>query len=100
MTMTHWILEDMKPKQVDSVTWARWFKETRNRFIHETTVGDIRISTVFLGLNYRFGDGPPLLFETMIFGGPLDQSQWRYSTLGEAKKGHWDAVESVKGDNS
>jgi hypothetical protein len=30
----------------------------------------------------------PLLFETMVFGGPLDGEQTRYSTWDEAKSGH------------
>ena len=29
-------------------------------------------------------DGPPLLYETMIFGGPLEEEQERYSTRAEA----------------
>jgi hypothetical protein len=49
---------------------------------------DIRVSTVFLGLNHQYGDGPPLIFETMIFGGEHDEGQWRYSTEAEALVGH------------
>jgi len=50
------------------------------------------VSTVFLGLDHGWGDGPPILFETMIFGGPHDQRQWRYSTIEEAREGHKAAV--------
>ena len=48
--------------------WARWF-ETADRRVALTEVSGIRVSTVFLGLDYRFsGEGPPLLlFETMTF---------------------------------
>jgi len=35
----------------------------------------VDVSTVFLGLDYQFGDGPPLIFETMAF--------WRQSGGGE-----------------
>ena len=49
---------------------------------------DIRVSTVYLGLNHAWDDGPPLIFETMIFGGPHDEQQWRYSTEAEAIEGH------------
>jgi hypothetical protein len=39
--------------------------------------GNIGISTVFLGLDHRhFGDGPPLLFETMVFGGSRDGTMY------------------------
>ena len=49
----------------------------------------IRISTVWLGMNHNhYLGGPPLIFETMIFGGEHDQYQERYSTLEEAQEGH------------
>lgn len=51
------------------------------------------ISTVWLGLDHQIGDGPPLIFETMIFidgerDHPFDQSQWRWSTEPEALEAH------------
>ncbi len=55
----------------------------------------ISISTVFLGLNHNFGDGEPLLFETMIFGGKRDGYQERYATRQESIKGHKKAVKLV-----
>lgn len=57
---------------------------------HAVESMDLRIlvSTVFLGLDHRYGDGPPLLFESMIFGGPLSGEQRRYSTKAEALAGH------------
>ncbi|SPA03543.1 protein of unknown function (plasmid) [Cupriavidus taiwanensis] len=33
----------------------------------ETTVGEFYISTVFLGLDHQWADGPPLIFETMVY---------------------------------
>ena len=54
-------------------------------------------STVFLGLDHRFiDDGPPLLFETMIFGGDGDKDQWRCSTWEQAEAQHRRAVELVR----
>lgn len=58
--------------------------------------GGAYVSTVFLGLDHRFGQGEPLVFETMVFGGPLDQEQERYSTWDEAEAGHKAMVERVK----
>lgn len=57
-----------------------------------TRLPGAEVSTVFLGLDHQFGEGPPVLFETMIFGGPLDQEQWRYHTWEEAVAGHRAAV--------
>ncbi len=57
----------------------------------------VQVSTVFLGLDHRFGaDGPPVVFETMTFGGPFDQEQDRYSTWEEAEAGHAAAVARAK----
>lgn len=80
--------------------WAQWFENASSssenfqaRNVAQTTLPwDIKISTVFLGMNYRFGEGPPLIFETMIFGGEHDQYQDRYSTWEEAVKWHEKAV--------
>lgn len=71
----------------DLLTWASWFKGAE-RHVDQTSKGDIRVSTLFLGLDHSFGDGPPLLFETMIFGGEHDQYQRRCSTWDEAEGMH------------
>lgn len=73
--------------------WASAF-ETRmeKKRVAETTLPNGRwVSTVWLGLNHAFGDGPPLIFETMVFDGhdtmhSLDED--RYSTEAEALAGH------------
>ena len=59
-------------------------------------IGQVRVSTVFLGLNHAFGDGPPLWFETMVFGGELDQEQERYSTIEQARLGHAQICDKVR----
>jgi len=86
------ILIDGEPVvERDLMTWARWF-ERANRRVAETFVGKARVSSVFLGIDHSFGSGPPLIFETMIFGGRHDQYQARYSTRLEAERGHAAAV--------
>jgi len=89
-----YILDGKEPVEVsDIMTWATWF-ETADRIVKQTPINqDVRVSTVFLGLDHQFGDGPPLLFQTMIFGGEYDQ--WRYSTWDEAVLGHNAAVSSL-----
>ena len=57
----------------------------------------IIVSTVFLGLDHGWDDNrPPVLFETMVFGGSLDQERERYCTLDEAVAGHERMVQCVK----
>lgn len=97
----------------DLMTWAKWF-ETADRDVNKTFIGieawkcwlgkpfkikrfePVKVSTIFLGIDHSFGNGPLQLFETMIFGGKLDQEMWRYSTWEEAEKGHQTAVNKVK----
>ena len=79
----------------DVIEWAQKF-EFENRTIEKTEINEILISTVFLGVNYNFGNGDPLLFETMVFGGKLDGEQDRYSTWDEAEKGHQEMVKRVE----
>lgn len=93
----HYILKDRRPVPVDLMTWARAFERSDQRRVAQDTVGSVRVSTVFLGLNHRFGDeGPPLIFETMIFGGWHDQYQERFSTWEEAEAGHAKALRLVR----
>jgi hypothetical protein len=79
----------------DVLEWAAWF-ETFNRFIDESRIGDVRVSTVFIGLDYSFGeDSAPLIFETMIFGGKNNHYQERYTNYDDARAGHAIAVDMV-----
>lgn len=80
----------------DAVEWGRFFEQHSLRRVAQTEIGDVRISTVFVGLDSGTGDGPPLLFETMVFGGPLDQEQERCSTWEQAEAMHAAMVEKVR----
>lgn len=62
----------------------------------KTRNGDtIEVSTVFLRHNHAFMGGPPILWETMIFGPIMDLDQWRYYSPEEATVGHHNAVRLV-----
>lgn len=75
----------------DREEFSKWMMYA-NRQVKYTKVLGIDVSTVALGLDHQFGDGEPLIFETMIFGGCLDGYCDRYSTIEEAKVGHRKAV--------
>jgi hypothetical protein len=79
-----------QPVTCDPFTWAEFFAIESNRRVGFTQItSQILVSTVFLGLDHSFGDdGPPILFETMVFGGDEDERQWRYSTWSDAEAGH------------
>jgi hypothetical protein len=91
----HYILEGHTPVQTDLMTWAKWF-ETADRVVSNTQIGEWRISTVFLGLDHAFHGSPPLLFETLVFGGPLDGEMDRYSTWDQAEAGHKEICARVR----
>lgn len=95
----YWILdENNRPLEVaDVFEWGRYF-EHANRIVDYTEITtEIRVSAVFLGIDHRhLGAGPPILFETMIFGGPLDQGQWRYCSWDDAEAGHRTAVTKAR----
>ena len=69
----------------DTLRWARWF-ETADRTVARTEIAPaILVSTVFLGID----DGHLGLFETMVFGGSLeDFFSERYPTWDAAERGH------------
>lgn len=92
-------------EEPDLLKWADWLeahaKEVRlaQTFIRRYLVfRQYRVSTIFLGLDHSFGVGPPLVFETMVFGkGRANQYQERYSTYDKAIAGHARVVKNVRG---
>ena len=82
-------LDDPYEKHSDKIIVS-----TINCSIGFTRVGDLHVSTVFLGVNHAFMDETPVLFETMVFplDSYLDEYVQRYHTYAEAKAGHVEAV--------
>lgn len=85
--------------------WAIWYESTfqkgfSDRIVKRSILGRVWVSTVFLSIDHRFGEGPPLLFETMIFGlpesHPLCMYQDRCSTWEEAEAMHQKALLELK----
>lgn len=97
--------------EVDIHEWSKWFgfQHERRRvgwtvvpgmheiytydseFVKHTTGEEpAHVSTVFLGIDHSYGcgDEPPVLFETMVFGGPWHEEMERYCTWEEAAAGH------------
>ena len=72
----------------DLLTWGRWWGTNPDRHVARDEIGDVLVSTVFLGLDHGWGRGPPVLWETMVFGGKLDQGQERYVSRADAQAGH------------
>jgi hypothetical protein len=65
---------------------------------HEWQLGDgtrAQVSTVFIGVDMHVS-GPPAVFETMCFGGPLDQEQIKAATWDEAVVNHHTCVAACR----
>lgn len=95
---------DRQGKPIELTDWAKRMNDSKYKIVKQThNVGrGWMVSTVWLGLNHRFGEGPPLIFETMVFAehdwlrndpigvepGLPDHDQERYTTEEEALAGH------------
>lgn len=91
--LKHYILDERgEPVETDLYTWAAWFEDPTNRVIahdrDESGTRDLLVSTIFLGLDHGYGDGPPVLWETMVLKGKGDVYCERYTSRAEALAGH------------
>lgn len=88
---------DRKGLPMTSEDWSRSFEDAAARRVAlDKLENGYEVSTVWLGLNHGFGPGPPLIFETLVFGPdgrPDDEECERYSTEAEALAGHVAMVE-------
>jgi len=96
-------------RAADLLEWGAWFetaghdvpvRDGGRRVGDDEVPPDARVSTVFLGTNMNVFGGAPLLYETMIFGGPHDGWQRRYPTLAAAEAGHAAAVAWLRGEGA
>lgn len=75
----------------DLVAWAKWFQTAERHVAQDITPGGARVSTVFLGVDHGYGlggPGIPVLWETMVFDGPMNMACDRYTYREAAERGH------------
>jgi hypothetical protein len=96
----YYTLDDNKnPVPVDDVlVWANMLEDPKIKVVAYDEINGHRVSTVFLGLDHRFGEGDPLLFETMVFSDDADYNEFqdRYTTWDEAYRGHIFVLNMIK----
>lgn len=92
-----YILDGKMAVQCPSILeWCVWM-ETNTRQVALDVLDGITVSTVFLGLDHNFGNGDPLLFETMVFlADGKARECWRYFTWAEAEAGHQEIVKAIE----
>lgn len=64
----------------DVLEWAEdseRMSKDGTQVIGDTRIWPYRISTVWLGLDYQYGNGPPLIFETMVFRRATWRTWWQ-----------------------
>lgn len=83
---------DKEGKPLELMEWALLLKQATYEQVANTILPDGKwVSTIWLGFNRRRDEGPPLIFETMVFQSRdnlEDLDCARYSTLAEAEAGH------------
>ena len=92
--------EDHSLREVPLLEWAHAFGEMDRRV--DWTGNETKyVSTVFLGLDHRhWGDGPPLVFETMAFVDEGKSFEWNgerrhyHTSIDEERYGSWAAAEA------
>jgi hypothetical protein len=96
--MDNWYIFDLEtglPVKMKSLEeYGAFMKD--NKILVQTTLATCWVSTVFLGLDHQYGEGPPLVFETMVFlskGNLSEIDADRYTTRDEALAGHKRFVE-------
>ena len=62
--------ENKKALPCTLMEWAEQLEEmtkAHTKHVADDYISGKRISTVWLGLNHQYFNGPPLIFETMVF---------------------------------
>lgn len=95
--MRYYILDGHKIVAVGVDAFIPWYESAELRRVDRADVGDAEVSTVFLGIDHSFGgDRVPLLFETMIFGGPFDEYTERHTSWQDAQRRHDEIVAQLR----
>ena len=89
----------LEGKEIVSATvqeWSTMFSNRNGRTVAKTQIDGFMVSTVFLGLDHAFDEGPPMLFETMVFSNRGGDYQERCSTYEQAEEMHERICDEVR----
>jgi hypothetical protein len=87
---------DRDGKAIGVAEMVRLCQDTGYRVVARDFVGKVEVCTVWLGFDHSFRGRHPVLFETVVFGGRMDQYVRRYGTEQAARDGHAKVVASVR----
>jgi hypothetical protein len=87
---------DREGKEITQKEWAVLHADFDYKVVVKEEIRGCQVSTVWLGIDHSFADNdPPVIFETMVFGGPFDQFDQRWRTEEEARRGHNTIVQMI-----
>ena len=96
---------DREGRAISLAAWAVLFEDFRYKRIARSKVPGGWVSTVWLGLDHRYGlldrgTQAPIIFETMAFWSPSDDCRTmdRYATEAEALAGHRRIVAQLRAE--
>jgi hypothetical protein len=95
--MTYILVGQTPVPEDDPLRYAEW-RSTADRIVRQDKIGTSFVSTVFLGIDHNWRmEGPPLLFETMIWTDSEIVFCDRCATWLEAEQQHERVLEDMKG---
>jgi hypothetical protein len=91
---------DKKPYNVTLEESYKLYDNPEMKITKQEYIGNILVSTVFLGTDHSFGESEiPVLWETMVFGGHYNEYQRRYTSHEDALKGHNEIINMINPRN-
>ena len=104
MSLSKYIIKnDLVVLEPDLMTWAEFMEIDRPVHHKVNRIAGLMLSTIFLGLDHQYGEGEPVLWETMLFNEDeratskifgkdytfaSEMGQWRFSFMPEAYAFH------------
>ena len=110
MNLGKYIIKDgLVVLEPDLMTWAEFMQFDQVKYRKVDRIAGLMLSTIFLGLDHRYGKGEPVLWETMLFNEDErsvipgfkssyspDLGQWRFSYMEEAYEFHDSKVAELR----
>lgn len=98
----HWSREhagfDRQGRPINVGQWMTLHADLAYLHVRASAVcEDVHVSTVWTGFASGWDENrQPLIFETMVFGGPMDEYAWKWATEADAIIGHDAVVDAVR----
>jgi hypothetical protein len=94
---TFYRLDGRRVEPIEAAEWLAWCEATNGgkEYLLGSGSAELSVDTIFLGIDRQLRDGPPLLFETIILGGPCDGQAWFSATYEDAERRHQEGCDLI-----